>query len=94
MTAYTLGLRYTFDTDHITAIDNTTRTLVNDGKHPLGVGSVSLEHATVVFGLAVPLATGMQTIVGPVKDNSSALHHRTALIGTNAPKTFLTASRC
>ena len=30
-TAYTLGLRHAFDADHISAIDNTTRKLMNDG---------------------------------------------------------------
>jgi len=36
--AYTLGMRHAFDADHIAAIDNTTRKLVNDGKRPLSVG--------------------------------------------------------
>src|ERR1051326_7096159 len=35
--AYTLGMRHAFDADHIAAIDNTTRKLVNDGKRPLSV---------------------------------------------------------
>ena len=30
--AYTLGLRHAFDADHISAIDNTTRKLMNEGK--------------------------------------------------------------
>ena len=30
--AYTLGMRHAFDADHIAAIDNTTRKLVNDGQ--------------------------------------------------------------
>ncbi len=38
LTAYTLGLRHAFDADHIAAIDNTTRKLMNDGQRPLGVG--------------------------------------------------------
>jgi len=32
ITAYVLGLRHGFDVDHIAAIDNTTRKLLNDGK--------------------------------------------------------------
>jgi high-affinity nickel-transport protein len=48
--AYTLGLRHGFDVDHIAAIDNTTRKLLNDGKRPLTVGTwFSLGHSTVVF---------------------------------------------
>ena len=33
--AYTLGMRHAFDADHISAIDNTTRKLMADGKRPL-----------------------------------------------------------
>src|ERR1035437_4363868 len=38
VTAYTLGLRHAFDADHISAIDNTTRKLMAEGKGPLSVG--------------------------------------------------------
>ena len=38
ITAYTLGLRHAFDADHISAIDNTTRKLMAEGKRPLSVG--------------------------------------------------------
>src|SRR5882724_8564607 len=37
VTAYTLGLRHAFDADHISAIDNTTRRLMADGRRPLSV---------------------------------------------------------
>ncbi len=90
LTAYTLGMRHAFDADHIAAIDNTTRKLMNDGLGPLGVGFFfSLGHSTVVFGLALLLAIGIKTIVGPVKDDSSALHHYTGLIGTSVSGVFL-----
>ena len=36
--AYTLGMRHAFDADHISAIDNTTRKLMSEGKRPLAVG--------------------------------------------------------
>src|SRR5712671_4859207 len=50
VTAYTLGLRHAFDADHISAIDNTTRKLMQEGKRPLGVGLFfSLGHSTIVF---------------------------------------------
>jgi high-affinity nickel-transport protein len=39
VTAYTLGLRHAFDADHISAIDNTTRTMMAKGKRPLSVGT-------------------------------------------------------
>jgi nickel/cobalt transporter (NiCoT) family protein len=90
LTAYTLGMRHAFDADHIAAIDNTTRKLMNDGQRPLAVGFFfSLGHSSVVFGLAVLLAAGMKTLVGPVRDDSSALHHYTGLVGTSVSGAFL-----
>ncbi|HUL26224.1 MAG TPA: hypothetical protein VLW44_10715, partial [Streptosporangiaceae bacterium] len=54
--AYTLGMRHAFDADHIAAIDNTTRKLVQDGKRPLSVGFFfSLGHSTIVFAMALLL---------------------------------------
>ena len=53
LTAYTLGMRHAFDADHISAIDNTTRKLMNDGERPLSVGFwFSLGHSSIVFALA------------------------------------------
>jgi high-affinity nickel-transport protein len=90
LTAYTLGMRHAFDADHIAAIDNTTRKLMSDGQRPLGVGFFfSLGHSTVVFGLAVLLATGLKAIIGPVEDDSSTLHHYTGVIGTSVSGVFL-----
>src|SRR5439155_8758781 len=61
--ACTFGLRHAFDADHITAIDNTTRKLLADGKKPLGVGFFfSLGHSTIVFSLATGLAVAAQTV--------------------------------
>jgi nickel/cobalt transporter (NiCoT) family protein len=55
--AYTFGLRHAFDADHIAAIDNTTRKLLQDGRRPLGVGFFfSLGHSTIVFALTAGLA--------------------------------------
>ncbi|MFQ6326116.1 HoxN/HupN/NixA family nickel/cobalt transporter [Nocardia sp. CWNU-33] len=90
VTAYTLGLRHAFDADHISAIDNTTRKLMNDGQRPLSVGLFfALGHSTVVFALALLLAVGVKAIVGPVQDDSSVLHHYTGLIGTTVSGAFL-----
>jgi high-affinity nickel-transport protein len=90
LTAYTLGLRHAFDADHIAAIDNTTRKLMSDGQRPLAVGFFfSLGHSTVVFGLALLLAIGIKNIAGPVKDDSSVLHHYAQLIGTSVSGLFL-----
>ncbi len=52
--AFTFGLRHGFDVDHIAAIDNTVRKLLQQKKDPTGVGFFfSLGHSTVVFILAV-----------------------------------------
>lgn len=60
--AFVFGLRHAVDADHIAAIDNTTRKLMNDGKKPLGVGFFfSLGHSTVVFILTLGLAAASHT---------------------------------
>jgi len=61
--AYTFGLRHAFDADHIAAIDNTTRKLLQEKKRPLGVGFFfSLGHSTIVFALTLGLALGAHTL--------------------------------
>ena len=88
--AYTLGMRHAFDADHIAAIDNTTRKLIQDGKRPLSVGYFfSLGHSTVVFLLAVLLNFGIRALNGQVKNDSSGLHHWTGIVGTLVSGTFL-----
>jgi high-affinity nickel-transport protein len=55
--AYTFGLRHAVDADHISAIDNVTRKLMQDGKHPVSVGFFfSLGHSTIVVALTVGIA--------------------------------------
>ena len=55
--AYTFGLRHAFDADHISAVDDTTRYLLQKGKRPLAVGFFfSLGHSSVVFGFVTALA--------------------------------------
>jgi high-affinity nickel-transport protein len=61
--AYTLGLRHAFDADHIAAIDNTVRKLVQQKKNSVGVGFFfSLGHSSVVFLMAVLLAVSVQWV--------------------------------
>lgn len=56
LAAYLLGLRHGFDADHISAVDDTTRYLLQQGKRPLGLGFFfSLGHSTVVFVLSACL---------------------------------------
>ena len=55
--AYSFGLRHAVDADHISAIDNVTRKLMQENKRPVAVGFFfSLGHSTVVVGLCVGLA--------------------------------------
>lgn len=61
--AYTFGLRHAFDADHISAIDDTIRFLLQNGKRPLGVGFFfSLGHSTIVFALAIGLAVAAKAV--------------------------------
>jgi high-affinity nickel-transport protein len=88
--AYTLGMRHAFDADHIAAIDNTTRKLVNEGKRPLTTGFYfSLGHSSVVFLLAVLLNFGIRSLDDQVKNSSSQLQNTTNIIGTVVSGTFL-----
>jgi nickel/cobalt transporter (NiCoT) family protein len=88
--AYTLGMRHAFDADHIAAIDNTTRKLVNEGKRPLSVGFFfSLGHSSVVFVLAVLLNFGIRGLDDQVKNSSSHLQYTANIIGTLVSGVFL-----
>jgi nickel/cobalt transporter (NiCoT) family protein len=88
--AYTLGMRHAFDADHIAAIDNTTRKLVNEGKRPLSVGFFfSLGHSSVVFLLAVLLNFGIRGLDEQVKNSSSHLQYTTNIVGTCVSGFFL-----
>ena len=55
--AFSFGLRHAFDADHIAAIDNVTRKLMQEGKRPVGVGLYfSLGHSSIVVGLSLAIA--------------------------------------
>ena len=57
ITAYTFGLRHSVDADHISAIDNVTRKLMQERKRPIAVGFFfSLGHSTIVVALSVAIA--------------------------------------
>ena len=55
--AYTLGLKHAVDADHIAAIDNTTRKLMNEGRRSLAGGLwFSLGHSTIVVVVTLVIA--------------------------------------
>ena len=63
--AYSFGLRHAFDADHIAAIDNVTRKLMQEGRRPVGVGLFfSLGHSTIVVALTVAIAVATTTLQG------------------------------
>jgi len=55
--AYSFGLRHAVDADHIAAIDNVTRKLMQQGQRPVGVGLFfSLGHGAVVVVMSIGVA--------------------------------------
>ncbi len=63
--AYTFGLRHAVDADHIAAIDNVTRKLMQEGKRPIAVGFFfSLGHSSVVVLACVAIAAAATALEG------------------------------
>jgi high-affinity nickel-transport protein len=88
--AYTFGLRHAFDADHISAIDNTTRKLLQDGRKPVGVGFFfSLGHSTVVFLIAVALGLTVKWIVDGVVSDGGQLRTIGGMVGSLVSGGFL-----
>src|SRR5579875_660215 len=89
-TAYTLGLRHAFDADHISAIDNTTRKLMNEGKRPLGIGFwFSLGHSTIVVAIGIGIVVAEKAVYGAVSNRHSSLEQFGGIFGTVVSASFL-----
>ena len=59
------GLRHAFDADHIAAIDNVVRKLMQHGKAPYAVGFFfSLGHSTIVVLASIAIATTATALQG------------------------------
>ena len=82
--AYTFGLRHAVDADHIAAIDNVTRKLMQQGQRPVGVGFFfSLGHSAIVVLMSVGVAfaaaaltsrfNSMKAVGGVISTSVSAL---------------------
>ena len=84
--AYSFGLRHAVDADHIAAIDNVTRKLMQEGKKPLTVGLFfSLGHSTVVVLASIGIAITAMAF----KDQMEAFHPVGGVIGTSVSAAFL-----
>jgi high-affinity nickel-transport protein len=84
--AYGIGVRHAFDVDHLAAIDNVTRKLMQEGKRPVTIGFFfALGHSTVVVVLAVLIALTSTTLA----DRSFALKDIGSVIGTSVSTLFL-----
>ncbi|RIB01473.1 high-affinity nickel transporter [Gigaspora rosea] len=84
--AYTLGLRHAVDADHLAAIDNVTRKLIQYGKYSVSVGLFfSLGHSTIVIIASIAIALTATAI----KDKFGDFQLIGGLIGTIISATFL-----
>ncbi|MEB0010864.1 HoxN/HupN/NixA family nickel/cobalt transporter [Glaciimonas sp. Gout2] len=67
--AYSFGLRHAVDADHIAAIDNVTRKLMQEGKRPVAVGFFfSLGHSTVVLLASIAIAATASALTGEMEE--------------------------
>src|ERR1700722_908424 len=84
--AYSFGLRHAVDADHIAAIDNVTRKLMQEGKQPVGVGFMfSLGHSTIVLLGSVAIAWTALTL----QHRMDAVREIGGVVGTLVSTFFL-----
>jgi high-affinity nickel-transport protein len=84
--AYTFGLRHAFDADHIAAIDNVVRKLIQEGRQPFSVGFFfSLGHSTIVVLASIAIAA----TAAALRDRLDAFHNIGGVIGTCVSAFFL-----
>ncbi|HZV92454.1 MAG TPA: HoxN/HupN/NixA family nickel/cobalt transporter, partial [Caldimonas sp.] len=84
--AYLFGLRHAFDVDHIAAVDDTVRLLLQRGRNALGVGFYfSLGHSTIVLLVAIAVALATTSVSGQLP----ALHEAGTYIGALVSGAFL-----
>jgi nickel/cobalt transporter (NiCoT) family protein len=86
--AYGFGLRHAVDADHIAAIDNVTRKLMQEGKRPVAVGFFfSLGHSTIV----VLASAGIAATALALKNRFENFQAVGGIIGTLVSSLFLLA---
>ncbi len=86
--AYGFGLRHAVDADHIAAIDNATRKLMQEGKRPAALGFYfALGHSTVVVVAAIAVAA----TAGWLRQDFPRLQEVGGVVGTGISALFLLA---
>ena len=86
--AYSFGLRHAVDADHIAAIDNVTRKLMQDGSRPIAIGFwFSIGHSTVVILAALAIAATSAAMA----DRFAAWKQVGSIVGTSVSTLFLFA---
>lgn len=84
--AWVFGLRHAVDADHIAAIDNVVRKLMQDGKRPIDAGLFfSLGHSTVVVLASLAIAG----TTAAMQDRLEAFRAIGSVIGTSVSAAFL-----
>jgi high-affinity nickel-transport protein len=87
LVVYGLGLRHAVDADHIAAIDNVTRKLVQSGQRPLSVGFYfAMGHSTVVTLVAAAVAGAAITL-----EKIQSFRLAGAVVSTSVSVAFLVA---
>lgn len=84
--AYMLGIRHAFDADHIAAIDNVVRKLMQDGKAPYSAGLFfSFGHSSIVILASIAVAGAASAMQGRIQ----AFSPIGSIIGTSVSAAFL-----
>lgn len=84
--AYTFGLRHAVDADHIAAIDNSTRKLMQQNERPIGVGFFfALGHSTVI----VLMSAAVGVAASQVSSRFESLKAVGGIVSTSASALFL-----
>ena len=87
LVVYGLGLRHAVDADHIAAIDNVTRKLMQDGQRPVSVGFFfAMGHSAVVIFVTAAVV-GASSLL----ESFESLHGVGDMISTSVSAIFLLA---
>ena len=84
--AYMFGLRHAFDADHIAAIDNVVRKLIQEKKQPYAIGFFfSLGHSSIVVIASILIAA----TAAAMQSQLDSFHDIGGVIGTTVSAVFL-----